>query len=225
VLGKELPNAELVCSLGSRIASQLWDGCFVGLAGLPRWTASYNPEQERGVVMSISELGTGEIPVVKSPPAAPAATRVALHCIAAVRQQQGISLRGLARQLRKSVAELEAEEDEATDLRLSRVYWWQRVLEVPIAELLIDSNSPLSAPVLERARLVRIMKTVAAIAEKSEGTSIKRLAQTLAEQLVELMPELEGVSPWHTVGQRRTLDELGRIAERPYSEDIWRDST
>jgi transcriptional regulator with XRE-family HTH domain len=175
--------------------------------------------------MSISELGTGDIPVVKSPPAAPAAARVALHRIAAVRQQQGISLRGLARQLRKSVAELEAEEDEATDLRLSRVYWWQRVLEVPIAELLIDSNSPLSAPVLERARLVRIMKTVAAIAEKSEGTSIKRLAQTLAEQLVELMPELEGVSPWHTVGQRRTLDELGRIAERPYSEDIWRDST
>ena len=175
--------------------------------------------------MSISELGTGDIPVVKPPPAAHAATRVALHRIAAVRQQQGISLRGLARQLRKSVAELEAEEDEATDLRLSRVYWWQRVLEVPIAELLIDSNSPLSAPVLERARLVRIMKTVAAIAEKAEGTSIKRLAQTLAEQLVELMPELEGVSPWHTVGQRRTLDELGRIAERPYSEDIWRDST
>jgi transcriptional regulator with XRE-family HTH domain len=173
--------------------------------------------------MSISELGTGEFPVVKSPPA-PAAPRVALHRISAVRQQQGISLRGLARQSRTSISELEAEEDEANDLRLSRLYWWQRALEVPLSELLIDSNSPLSAPVLERARLVRIMKTVAAIAEKAEGNSLKRLAQTLAEQLVELMPELEGVSPWHTVGQRRTLDELGRIAERPYSEDIWRDS-
>ena len=89
------------------------------------------------------------------------------------------------------------------------------MLEVPVSELLVDSNSPLSAPVLERARLVRIMKTVAAIAEKADSSPIKRLAQTLASQLVEMMPELEGVSPWHNVGQRRTLDELGRIAERP----------
>ena len=173
--------------------------------------------------MSISELGTGEFPAVKTPSAKPVVGRVELHRFATVRQQQGISLRGLARQLHTTVGELEIEEDESTDLRLSRVYWWQSVLEVPLSELLVDSNSPLSAPVLERARLVRIMKTVAAIAEKAESTSIKRLARTLAAQLVELMPELEGVSPWHNVGQRRTLDELGRIAERPYSDEIWRD--
>lgn len=173
--------------------------------------------------MSISELGTGQFDVVKTQPTAPAVGRVALHRIAAVRRQQGIALRGLARQLRTSVRDLEAEEEETTDLRLSRLYWWQSVLEVPLSELLVESNSPLSTPVLERARLVRIMKTVAAIAEKAESSSIKRLAQTLASQLVEMMPELEGVSPWHTVGQRRTLDELGRIAERPYSDEIWRD--
>ena len=174
--------------------------------------------------MSISELGSGAFPTVRAHTPAPPSGRVALHRIAAVRHQQGISLRGLARQTRISVRELEQEEEETSDLRLSRVYWWQNVLEVPISELMVDTNSPLSAPVLERARLVRIMKTVAAIAEKAESSSIKRLAQTLASQLVELMPELEGVSPWHNVGQRRTLDELGRIAERPYSEDIWRDS-
>ena len=112
-------------------------------------------------------------------------------------------------QLRTSVRELEVEEDETSDLRLSRVYWWQSVLEVPVSELLVDSNSPLSAPVLERARLVRIMKTVAAIAEKAESSSIKRLAQTLASQLVEMMPELEGVSPWHNVGQRRHAGRAG----------------
>jgi hypothetical protein len=173
--------------------------------------------------MSISEIGAGDFPAVKTHAPDPSKGRVVLHRIATVRQQQGISLRGLARQLRTSIGELELEEDEATDLRLSRVYWWQSVLEVPLCELLVDSNSPLSAPVLERARLVRIMKTVAAISEKAESSSIKRLARTLASQLVELMPELEGVSPWHNVGQRRTLDELGRIAERPYSDDIWRD--
>jgi transcriptional regulator with XRE-family HTH domain len=178
--------------------------------------------------MSISEIGSGAYPAIKAPPpqsaAPPSATkRVVLHRIAAVRQQQGISLRGLARQLRTSIRDLELEEEETSDLRLSRIYWWQSVLEVPISELLVDSNSPLSAPVLERARLVRIMKTVAAISEKADSSSVKRLAQTLASQLVEMMPELEGVSPWHNVGQRRTLDELGRIAERPYSAEIWRE--
>lgn len=178
--------------------------------------------------MSISEIGSGAYPAIKASPPQPAASppaakRVALHRIAAVRQQQGISLRGLARQLRTSVRDLEMEEEETADLRLSRIYWWQSVLEVPISELLVDSNSPLSAPVLERARLVRIMKTVAAISEKADSSSVKRLAQTLASQLVEMMPELEGVSPWHNVGQRRTLDELGRIAERPYSAEIWRE--
>jgi hypothetical protein len=28
------------------------------------------------------------------------------------------------------------------------------------------------------------------------------------------MPELKEVSPWHTVGQRRSLEELGRAAEQ-----------
>ena len=42
-----------------------------------------------------------------------------------------------------------------------------------------------------------------------------RLAQTLINQLLELMPELEHVTPWHSVGQRRSKDEMGRIAECP----------
>ena len=30
----------------------------------------------------------------------------------------------------------------------------------------------------------------------------------------EVMPELKEVSPWHTVGQRRSLEEMGRAAEQ-----------
>jgi hypothetical protein len=72
--------------------------------------------------------------------------------------------------------------------------------------------------------MVRVMKTVAAIMEKAENTGIERLAQTLVDQLVEIMPELKGINPWHSVGQRRSLNEYGRIMERSYSADIWRDS-
>ena len=34
----------------------------------------------------------------------------------------------------------------------------------------------------------------------------------------DLMPELKEVSPWHSVGQRRSLDEMGRIAEQPLGD-------
>ena len=46
------------------------------------------------------------------------------------------------------------------------------------------------------------------------------LAENLIDQLQELMPELKEVSPWHSVGQRRGLDEVGRIAEQPISDEM-----
>jgi hypothetical protein len=147
------------------------------------------------------------------------ATRRTYHRIREVRLQQGVSLRTAARHLASDIRTARAQEDEANDLRLSELYQWQKVLDVPVTELLAESDEPLSRPVLERARMVRIMKTAQAILEKSPSAPIKRMAQMLVEQLVEVMPELSGVSPWHSVGQRRSLEELGRIAEQAISMD------
>ncbi|MEM7313079.1 MAG: hypothetical protein AAF497_07990 [Planctomycetota bacterium] len=145
-----------------------------------------------------------------------------LHRVAEVRKQQGLSLRSAARQMGTDVRKLRVQEADATDLKLSELYEWQRVLGVPIAELLVDPGNPLSESVLARARLVRIMKTVKALAENATTPAIQRLAETLKVQLVEIMPELEEVGPWHSVGQRRSLDEYGRAAERLISEDAFR---
>jgi hypothetical protein len=145
-----------------------------------------------------------------------------LHRLAEVRRQQGVSPRNMARRLNCDISKIREQEDETVDLPLSVIYEWQRILEVPIAELLVDSDSPLSPPVLERARMVKVMKTVAAICEKAETPSIKRLLQMLCEQLLEIMPELTDVAPWHTVGQRRTLDEYGRAVERQMPDDMFR---
>ena len=109
------------------------------------------------------------------------------------------------------------------DLSLSTLQKWQAVLDVPIAELLVESDEILSAPVMERARLVRVMKTAATILEKADGSRIRRLADTLVKQLVEIMPELEGIGPWHEyTGPRRRRDECGRIAERQISPGLSR---
>ncbi len=63
------------------------------------------------------------------------------------------------------------------------------------------------------------MKTAQAILERSTSTSIRRMAQMMVDQLVEVMPELKHVGAWHSVGQRRSLNELGRVAELAISTD------
>jgi transcriptional regulator with XRE-family HTH domain len=174
--------------------------------------------------MSLSELDTpqsGTIPAAVNGCGAP---ERALNRIQEVRRQQGVSLRRVGQLLHTDVRELRREEDPQSDLPISRLYQWQEALEVPVADLLVDSGAPLSAPVMERARLVRIMKTVAAIREKAQSTGIERLAQTLVDQVLEIMPELKGINPWHSVGQRRSLEEYGRIVERTYSDQLWHET-
>ena len=145
-----------------------------------------------------------------------------MHRLAEVRRQQGLSQRNMARRLGVDPSVVCQIENEAGDLPLSVLYTWQTVLDVPIAELLVDSDAPLSPPVLERARMVKLMKTTVAIMEKAQTNALRRMVTMLIEQLLEIMPELRDVSAWHTVGQRRTLDDYGRVVERQVSDDMLR---
>ena len=145
-----------------------------------------------------------------------------LHRLMAVRQQQGISRRTLARRLGTDVSQVKWQEQANSDIWLSRLHDWQEVLDVPLVELLVEAEEPLSAPVMRRAQMVRLMKTAAAILERSQQVSIRRMAQMLVEQLVEVMPELATVGPWHTVGKRRSRDELGQVVQRRMSADVFR---
>jgi transcriptional regulator with XRE-family HTH domain len=171
--------------------------------------------------MSIADFpvssGANEEP--STPVPVPQGTR--LHRLASVRRLQGVSRRTIARRLNVDIATVKRQEEETNDMPLSLLYQWQALLDVPAAELLVDSGECLSGPVLERARMIRIMKSVLSILERSNQPAVKRMAQNLVEQLVELMPELKGVSAWHAVGQRRRLDEYGRAAERRISRDMF----
>jgi transcriptional regulator with XRE-family HTH domain len=142
----------------------------------------------------------------------------ALHRIQEVRRLQGMSLRTAARQLGTDIRSIRAQEQATSDLRLSDLYNWQRALEVPVSELLVEEDGPLSRPVRERGAMLKIMKTARSLVESAPPGPARRMAENLVEQLLELMPELKDVSPWHSVGQRRSLDELGRIAEQPIGD-------
>jgi len=144
-----------------------------------------------------------------------------LHRIQAVRKQQGLSLRAVARQTGTEVQDLRMQEEESADLSLSDLYRWQEALDVPIEELLEDPGTSLSPPVMKRAQMLRLMKTAVSINESADAPGLKRMAQMLVDQLVELMPELSLVNGWHTVGQRRSLEEYGQVVERSVPDDTF----
>ena len=140
-----------------------------------------------------------------------------LHRIGTVRRQQGVTLRNVARRLGIAMAVVRRQEQPDADL-----HRWQQVLEVPVAELLVEGDGQLSGPVLERSRMVKLMKTAAALRERTAGTPEGRIVAMLVEQILEIMPELSDVTPWHTVGQRRTLEDIGRAGRCIVSEDLFR---
>jgi transcriptional regulator with XRE-family HTH domain len=142
-----------------------------------------------------------------------------LHQLGRVRRREGVSRRAIARRLGVDVKQIRFEEDERSDMSLSRLYQWQAALGVPIAELLVDDDGALSQPILKRAKMLRIMKTAAAIRERADSMAIERMAGMLIDQILDIMPELKDVGPWNAVGQRRTLDELGEAANRRLSMD------
>jgi len=169
-------------------------------------------------IMSCSASGMGlpdaqRVPTGKRP----------LHRLGTVRRSQGISRRTVARRLNTEVATVRLQERETADMLLSRLYEWQKALDVPVAELLVEAGDPLSTPVLKRAQLVRVMKTAQAILEQAKQVRVRRMAQMMVEQLTELMPELAQVGPWHAVGKRRRRDEYGVVAQRRLSEDVFLD--
>ena len=126
-------------------------------------------------------------------------SKLPLHRIMEVCELQGVTLRTAARRMDATLTETRAQQQPTYDMRLSTLYRWQQALEVPVAELLTDAHidHSLSQPVKMRASLLRMMKTVLSIRDKATQPAVQRMIQSLAQQFIELMPELRDVTPWH----------------------------
>ena len=172
--------------------------------------------------MSIAPYDTtnSEVP---QPLPVPAAEERPLQRLAMARRLQGLSRRTVARRMNIEVEVVREQERQTTDLPLSVMYAWQKALDIPMAELLTEVSDSLVTPVLERSQLVRLMKTVLAVRDQTRQESIRRMSQTMYEQLIEIMPELANIGPWHAVGKRRRLSELGVAAQRRLAEEVFID--
>ncbi len=140
-----------------------------------------------------------------------------LHSIAEVRKRQGVSIRSVARRMGVEVGIARQQEDSNSDIKLSDLYRWQRALEVPVGELLPNTENQLSGNIEVRAKLVKVMKTVVALNEVVNNTPSRRMVQMLREQLLELMPELHDVAGWPQFGARRQNDRVCKLEQNPIS--------
>lgn len=167
-----------------------------------------------------SDCGTPRVPTaphfgpLNMTTGAPKSSNGALHRVRMVREQQGLSLRSAAKRVGVDVRVYKNMEEPSNDLSLSELRAIQAAFDVPLIDLLEDSHS-LSRPVEERAKLVKIMKTAAAMREMKSNPRVERLSQMLTEQLIELMPELADVGGWPQFGARRGQSALGKALSQP----------
>lgn len=138
-----------------------------------------------------------------------------LHRIAEVRLQQGVSLRNISRRTGLPVRELRDQEQPQSNLTLRDLHIWKDALEVPLELLLVDSDMSVPQSIRSRALLIRIMKTVMSLRALVMNRRLIILLDTLRQQLVELMPELNHIGSWPMYGSQRNPDDYGRIAEEP----------
>jgi transcriptional regulator with XRE-family HTH domain len=137
-----------------------------------------------------------------------------LHRLFEVRQQEGLTRAQVARRMGISLREVERQEQSSSDISLNDLCRWQRALGVPIGELLSEPEGELSPPVCLRAKLTRAMKTARSIQQWARQPSMRRLAETLVDQLVEVMPELVECGPWPAVGHHRIKRAFGQAFYR-----------
>ena len=146
---------------------------------------------------------------VHAPPEAetePTSEEQMLHRVREVRKAQGVSRRAAARRLGVEPRQLDAMEQPSTDLPLSAIYHWQQILQVPIEDLLVESEEPLSRPVLERAQMLKLMKTAVTIRNRAKSRAVRHLAEMLVDQLRDIMPDMSEVAPWSSHSEAMSHD-------------------
>jgi hypothetical protein len=74
---------------------------------------------------------------------------------------------------------------------------------------------------MKRRKMAELLKTVVTILRDTKQPGIRRLAHTLVDQLVELVPELKRLSIRYGAGEGQLLDGQGRSTGRSLPLDFF----
>ena len=155
-------------------------------------------------------------------PAAP--LRPALHRLAAARREKGLSLKAMAAKLHVDVETVRQQEQETGDLWLSVLEQWRQALDVPLAELLVETSYPLALPRIPERKTAELLNAVLAILKQTKQPGIRRMAHTLVDQLVELRPELKSLAAQCGAGGAQLLDSQGQSVGHKLPLDVFLES-
>src|SRR5262245_31110830 len=98
-----------------------------------------------------------------------------LHQVGTICRRQRVPLRAIAQRWGVNPEEIRRQQAESTDLTLSQLYRWQQLLGVPVTDLLMDHDEPLSEMLRWRAQLIKVMKTVVLIQQTSHEVRTQRI--------------------------------------------------
>ncbi len=112
-----------------------------------------------------------------------------LHRIRDERISQGVGIEKVAAELGKSPAAVSMEERPTSDLRLSVLSQWSRVLGVSVVELLIERPEYTGIPALTEQRLKQIESTAQKIVSQTADKATLTFAKGLCHQIREFFEE------------------------------------
>ena len=146
---------------------------------------------------------------------------VPLHCLRDARCRKKISKETVASHLGIDVALVELLENESTDIPLSLLHEWKKLLDVPFGELLIDEEGLMYDTRYIQDQLDSMLKTALKIAQQSKHGPVKHMVNNLIDQLLQIMPELHEVLLQNNSKKPSLLEEylnefkLGSFEEGP----------
>ncbi|MBQ6159009.1 MAG: helix-turn-helix transcriptional regulator [Thermoguttaceae bacterium] len=144
------------------------------------------------------------------------------HQIAQVRESQGMSIQNCARKLGIPLQEAREQEKPTSDLTISQLIAWKEVLDVPLSELVGPFEDELQNPIRNRAKLLKVMKSAKYIHQHTRESRIRTMAENQIDQILEIVPEFETVSPWPEVGQSHEARQPGVAVSRRFDPEIER---
>jgi hypothetical protein len=146
-----------------------------------------------------------------------------LHCLHKIRCRQDISRKTIARQLGTDVETVKKLENEYTDIPLSVLYAWQKTLDVPLCELLVETNVPLEPTNGAYTQMADIMKTAIKISRHSRHKPVMHMTHNFINQLLEIMPELHRVILQHGHERPLCLEDYDHEVDRCFLDDMLED--
>jgi transcriptional regulator with XRE-family HTH domain len=115
-----------------------------------------------------------------------AAKAVHLHRIREAREERGMTRQQAARMLSITLPELERQEDPHCDLTISELRNWTELLGLEIDDLIVDQQVPFPRAALSNQNVSSFLDTVTKMLARSKCPAVKRLAETLTNQLREI---------------------------------------